>query len=70
MTEYPVVFDITRPERFERPQIFLRIIIVIIISIVSSAVGWIFGLVYLVLPVLAAIFVSNRGTRFIEEDGP
>ncbi len=70
MTEYPVVFDITRPEKFERPQVFLRIIIVIIISIVSSAVGWIFGLVYLVLPVLAAIFVSNRGTRFIEEDGP
>lgn len=70
MAEYPVIFDITRPERFERPQIFLRIIIVIIISIVTSAVGWIFGLVYLALPVLAAIFVSNRGTeRFIEEDG-
>ncbi len=70
MAEYPVTFDITRPEKFERPQIFLRIIIVIIISIVSSAVGWIFGLVYLALPVLAAIFVSNRGTQFIEEDGP
>jgi hypothetical protein len=66
-----VVLDVTRPEKFERSQIFLRIIIVIIISIVSSAVGWIFGLVYLVLPVLAAIFVSNRGReRFIEEEGP
>ncbi len=71
MAEYPVIFDITRPERFERPQVFLRIIIVIIISIVTSAVGWMFGLVYLALPVLAAILVSNRGTeRFIEEDGP
>ena len=71
MAEYPVVFDITRPEKFKRPQIFLRIIIVIIISIVTSTVGWIFGLVYFALPVLAAIFVSNRGTeRFIEEDGP
>lgn len=71
MAEYPVIFDITRPEKFERPQVFLRIIIVIIISIVTGAVGWIFGLVYLALPVLAAIFVSNRGTeRFIEEDGP
>ncbi len=71
MAEYPVIFDITRPEKFERPQVFLRIIIVIIISIVTSAVGWIFGLVYLILPVLAAILISNRGTeRFIEEDGP
>ncbi len=70
MAGYPVVFDITRPEKFERTQVFLRIIIVIIISIVSSAVGWIFGLVYLVLPVLAAILISNRGReRFIEEEG-
>jgi hypothetical protein len=65
-----VSFDITRPEKFERPQIFLRIIIVIIISIVTSAVGWMFGLVYLALPVLAAILISNRGReRFIEEEG-
>lgn len=70
-TDYPVTFDVVRPERFERTQVFLRILIVIIISIVTSAVGWIFGLVYLLLPVLAAILVSNRGReRFIEEDGP
>ncbi len=70
MTEYPVVFDITRPERFERPQVFLRILLLIIISIVTGTVGWIFGLVYLLLPVLAAILVSNRGReRFIEEEG-
>ncbi len=70
-TDYPVTFDVVRPERFERTQVFLRILIVIIISIVTSAAGWIFGLVYLLLPVLAAILVSNRGReRFIEEDGP
>ncbi len=71
MAEYPVVFDITRPEKFERSQVFLRILLLIIVSIVTGTVGWMFGLVYLLLPVLAAIFVSNRGTeRFIEEDGP
>ncbi len=68
--DYPVVFDITRPERFERPQVFLRILILIIVSIVTGALGWIFGLVYLALPVLAAILVSNRGSeRFVEEEG-
>ena len=71
MAEYPVVFDITRPEKFERPQVLLRILLLIIISIVTGTVGWMFGLVYLLLPVLAAILVSNRGSqRFIEEDGP
>ena len=70
MAEYPVVFDITRPEKFERPQVLLRILLLIIISIVTGTVGWIFGLVYLLLPVLAAILVSNRGReRFIEEEG-
>ncbi len=71
MAEYPVVFDITRPERFERSQVFLRILLLRIVSIVTGSVGWMFGLVYLLLPVLAAILVSNRGSqRFIEEDGP
>ena len=70
MAEYPVVFDITRPEKFERPQVLLRILLLIIISIVTGTVGWMFGLVYLLLPVLAAILVSNRGReRFIEEEG-
>ena len=71
MMEYPVVFDITRPEKFERSQVFLRILLLIIVSIVTGTVGWMFGLVYLLLPVLAAILVSNRGSqRFIEEEGP
>ena len=69
-TDYPVTFDVVRPERFERTQVFLRILLLIIISIVTGTVGWIFGLVYLILPVLAAILVSNRGRgRFIEEEG-
>ncbi|MCH7999279.1 MAG: DUF4389 domain-containing protein [Chloroflexi bacterium] len=69
-TDYPVTFDVVRPERFERTQVVLRILLLIIISIVTGAVGWMFGLVYLLLPVLAAILVSNRGSeRFIEEEG-
>ncbi len=71
MAEYPVVFDITRPEKFERSQVFLRILLLIVVSIVTGTVGWMFGLVYLLLPVLAAILVSNRGSqRFIDEEGP
>ncbi len=70
-TDYPVTFDVVRPDRFERTQVFLRILLLIIVSIVTGTVGWMFGLVYLLLPVLAAILVSNRGSqRFIEEDGP
>ena len=70
-TDYPVTFDIARPEKFERPHIFLRLLVIILLSILAGAVGWIFGLVYLALPVVSAIFISQKGPqRFLEEDGP
>jgi hypothetical protein len=69
-TNYPASFDVTRPEKFERPHLALRIVVVIILSVIG-ATGWILGLVYLVFPALAAIFVSQKGPeKFLEEDGP
>lgn len=63
-TEYPVTFDATRPEKFERPQIFLRILLWILLS-------WIVGLAFFVLPIAAAIYISQKGSeKFLEEDGP
>ena len=71
MAAYPVTFDVDRPEKFERPQVFLRILVAVILSILAGAIGWIFGLVYLVLPVVAAIFVSQKGgEKYLAEDGP
>ncbi len=70
-TEYPVTFDVARPDKFERPHVFLRLLVVIILAILDGAVTRILGLVYLVFPVLAAIFVSQRGAeRYLEEEGP
>jgi len=70
-TSYPVTFSVDRPEKFERPHVFLRILVAVILSILGGALGWIFGLVYLVLPVVAAIFVSQKGGEgYLREDGP
>ncbi len=71
MAVYPASFDIARPDKFQRPHIVIRILVLIILSLVGSVAGLLFGLVYLVLPVLAAAFVSQRGAqRFLDEDGP
>ena len=71
MATYPASFDVARPEKFQRPHIVIRVLVFIILSLVGSAGGLLFGLVYLVFPVLAAIFVSQKGSqRFLEEDGP
>ncbi len=70
-SDYPVVFNIQRPQKFERVQVALRILVIIVLSVLAGAVGWIFGLGYLAFPILAAIFISQKGSeRFLEEDGP
>jgi hypothetical protein len=60
-TGYPVTFNVPRPEKFERPQVVLRILVIVLLSILAGAVGWIFGVLYLAIPVLAAVFISQGG---------
>jgi uncharacterized protein involved in cysteine biosynthesis len=61
---YAVTFDAVRPQKFERPQVFLRIIVYFIFSLINGAL-------YLGLPILAAIWISQKGPeKFLEEDGP
>ena len=68
MREYGVQFDTTPPAKFERPQVVLRILIIVIMSILAGAFGWILGLIYLGIPVLAAVLISQKGgERYLAE---
>jgi hypothetical protein len=62
---YPVRFDVERPPVFRRAHVFLRLALLIVI-------GWIghpFGLLWLGVPVVAAILVSLKGgQRYLDED--
>jgi hypothetical protein len=71
MNLYPVVFSVERPETFDRAQLALRIVALVVISWLGMSLGAFFLLLYLLLPVIAAIFISQKGPeRFLEEDGP
>jgi hypothetical protein len=71
MADYPVLFNTERPEKFDRVQLVLRLLVVLILSIIAGAIGWILGFVYLLFPVLAAIFISQKGAeKYLSEDGP
>jgi hypothetical protein len=63
----PVGFDVERPPAFQGAHVFLRIVLLIVI-------GWIghpFGLLWLGLPVVAAILVAQKGgQRYLDENGP
>jgi hypothetical protein len=62
----PVTFDVERPPVFQRAHVFLRIALLVVI-------GWLghpWGLLWLGLPVAAAILVSQKGgQRYLDENG-
>jgi hypothetical protein len=64
---YPVAFEVERPRVFQRAHVFLRVALLIVI-------GWVghpFGLLWLGVPVVAAILVAQKGgQRYLDEDGP
>jgi hypothetical protein len=63
----PVTLELERPPVFQRAHVFLRLALLVV-------VGWIghpFGLLWLGLPVVAAILVSQKGgRRYLDENGP
>jgi hypothetical protein len=64
---FPVTFDVARPPGFQRAHVFLRVALLVV-------VGWIghpIGLLWLGLPLVAAILVSQKGgQRYLDEDAP
>jgi len=64
---FPVSFEVERPPVFQRAHVFLRVALLVV-------VGWIghpFGLLWLGLPMVAAILVSQKvGQRYLDESGP
>jgi uncharacterized protein DUF4389 len=63
----PASFDIERPPSFQRAHVFLRVALLIVI-------GWIghpLGVLWLGVPLVAAILISQKGgQRYLGEDGP
>ena len=69
MQTYPVQFEVTRPLSFERHQVALRLLILLILALLGGSMAWIFGFLYLFLPAFVAIQLSQKGSeRFIAED--
>jgi Domain of unknown function (DUF4389) len=68
---YPVQLDVTSPLRYERIQIVLRFAIAIALGWLGSITGWLPGLVFFALPVIAATVVSTRGAqRYLDDVAP
>ena len=71
MAPYAVVYDMAQQEKYDRVHVVIRVVIMVILSILAGAIGWIFGLAYLAVPVLAAILIAQKGAQkyFDEAEG-
>jgi hypothetical protein len=64
---FPVTFDVERPPVFQRAHVFLRAALLIVIGWIGHPIGFL----WLGVPAVAAILVSQKGgRRYPDEDGP
>lgn len=72
MTYYPVHYAVEPPERFSRLQLALRVLAFLVIGAVGLSFGTVFLVIYLGLPVLAAVRIAARSdpAAYVREDGP
>ncbi len=69
---YPATFNVTSPEEFDKAQVALRVVIVLVLSFLQIG-NIIFGGAYLILPVLAAVLIAQKGAaQYLAdaEEGP
>ena len=59
---YPATFDVETPDEFDKAQLVLRVLIVIVLSVLQIG-SIVFSAAYLLLPVMAAVLVSQKGAE-------
>lgn len=61
MAPYASTFDVAPQEKYDRTQVAIRLVVLIILSIIGGAIGWLPSLLFLGIPVAAAILISQHG---------
>lgn len=66
---YPVTLEVRPPAHFDRIQLVLRLLVLAAVGLLHQTVGGLFGALYLLLPILTAILIFEKGgPRFLVED--
>jgi hypothetical protein len=68
MTETPVHLDVRSPLRFDRVQLLLRLALALALGWVGITAGWLACLLYLALPVIAALAISSGDAERFHRD--
>lgn len=66
--DHPVQLDVQSPAHFDRVQLVLRLVLVILLAWVGLSTGWVGFALYLLLPAATAIAVSSEGRDAYRQD--
>jgi hypothetical protein len=68
---YPVRIEVQPPATFKRVQLLVRLLVLVAIGMIHESGPGLFGLVYFLLPVVAAVLITQRGgAGYLERDAP
>ena len=71
MTEYPVQLEVRSPDHFDRIQLVLRLVLMVVLGWFGATAGWLACLLYAALPLAAATIISSEGRdAYAGEVGP
>jgi hypothetical protein len=70
MSASPIHVEITSPARFDRVQLVVRLLLGIALGWLGITTGWVVALLFIALPLIAAISVSLGTERFRDATGP
>ncbi|HEY5947325.1 MAG TPA: DUF4389 domain-containing protein [Kofleriaceae bacterium] len=64
MGSYPVQLEVSSPPKFERIQLLIRFAIAVTLGWLGVTMGWLTCLLFLALPIIAAVVISTRGADY------
>jgi hypothetical protein len=62
-------FDVEQPATYQPAQLLVRILFMIALAVIGAPLGWLFHVLYIGLPILAATAGPAFGQRYAEEVG-
>lgn len=71
MNTYPVHVTVSKPERYSRAQLVVRLVAFIVLGMVGLSLGTVFIIAYLALPAYAAVRLAGNGTsdEYLSREG-
>jgi hypothetical protein len=57
-------FDVERPSAYEPGQIVVRLGLMVVLAVVGAPLGWVFGALFVLLPLVAAVMIATSGAGY------